>query len=495
MSAAPATLTARPVRAARRAAAPPRRLWWVLCLPLLAGCATYSARVADLRPDLAAGRYDNALKVVEDNRKGKDLLLYHLERGLVLHYADRWQESNDAFQAAEELAADLYTRSISEAAFSLLLNDNTIAYRAEPFEMAMIPYYRALNYALLGERDGALVEARKASLYLRQYAELDLGALGDLARAEDPDRDELLSNNAFLHYFSALVYEWGGEHNDAFIAYRHAADAYAIAARRLAVQPPPWLGEDLERTGARLGFGDELRQLRDAFPELMAGAAEAAAATAAAPPAGEVVLLLELGYVPPKRQQELNVPILKTDQGRDRDRWARDLWGRTRPGWSAGKTEIVYWLRAAVPSLQSARPTVRGAHVSAELAGTHAAAAVVEDVEGRALLGFEAKQPAIYVKTFARALAKYGATRGARKEGKAAGLFANLLGAATETADTRSWLTLPNQIAMARLRLPPGEHDLRVDLLDGEGRTLETRAIAGVHVRAGDRVFLSRRAF
>lgn len=463
------------------------------------GCATYSARVGAVRDELAARDFDAALATVEKNRKGRDLLLYWLEKGLVLHYADRWRESNDAFEQAEQLAADLYTKSVSQGLVSLFTNDTSIDYRADPFELAMVPYYRALNYVYLGERDEAVVEARKASLTLRQWAEQDLGALGQLdpGRQEQKaaDDDQLLRNNAFLHYVSGLIYEWGGELNDAFIAYRNAAEAYGPAARRWQLQTPPWLGEDLARTARRLGFRDELAALNQAFPEIMAGAAAADSAARVGRLRGEVVLLLELGSAPLKMQEELNVPILKSDDRRDRDRWARDLWWRTRPGWSAGKAEIDYWLRVAVPKLASNRPLVTGARVSAGVAGGNAVAVPIEDIEGRAFTTFEAEQGAVLLKTLARGLAKYAATKQADKKGKGAGWLANLLGAAFETADTRSWLTLPNRVAMARLRLPAGVYDLQVELTDADGRTVATETIPGVTARSDDTVFLSRRVF
>jgi len=101
----------------------------------------------------------------------------------------------------------------------------------------------------------------------------------------------------------------------------------------------------------------------------------------------------------------------------------------------------------------------------------------------------------MWLRTIVRGLAKYGAKEQADKAGKVAGLLANLLGAATEQADTRGWLTLPNRIAMARLRLPPGRYDLRVDLLDAAGTTLRTDTIPDVIVRTADLALVSRRVF
>ncbi|MHB8078855.1 MAG: COG3014 family protein [Candidatus Krumholzibacteriia bacterium] len=465
----------------------------------LAGCATYAAHNRSLRTDLETGSYATALETLAHDRDGHSALLTWLERGLFLHYAGRWAESNDAFAQAEQLAADLYTKSVSQRVLSLLTSDEAVDYRAEPFELAMVPYYRALNYIDLGDREGALVEARKASLLLRQYTEEDLGRLGELDPDRDKSADDLLGNAAFLHYFSGLLYEWDGEDNDAFIAYRNAANAWHAEAGRLHEQAPPWLGDDLARTAGRLGFTAELAEARQALPELFLADSTAAAAAAARVAArtgdGDVFVLLELGFAPVKEQREIDLPVLKTDRRDDRVRWARDLRGRRRSDYHYDEAELDYWLRVAVPELVDSPPAVTGARVSAGVAGGHAVAVTVDDIAGRAFAAFHAQEGAMWLRTIARALAKYGTKEQADKAGRVAGLLANLIGAATERADTRSWLTLPDRIAMARLRLPPGRYDLRVDLLDAAGARVRTDTIPQVTVRTGDLAIVSRRAF
>ena len=115
-------------------------------LVLLAGCTPYSGKLINLKPELARGEFEAALVTVEKQSGSKDRLLYFLERGLILHYADRYVESNEAFAAAERTAAELYKTSFSEGAISLLTNDEAISYQGEAFEMAMVPYYKAFNY-------------------------------------------------------------------------------------------------------------------------------------------------------------------------------------------------------------------------------------------------------------------------------------------------------------------------------------------------------------
>ena len=448
---------------------------------VLSGCATYSARLGAVRPQLQSGDSDTALATIEDAKSGKDLLLYYLEKGLVLHYAGRWAESNDVLEAAEDLAADLYTKSISEGVLSLVTSDNTISYRAQPFEMAMIPYYRALNYVSLGLREDALVEARKAGYLLREYA--------------DPTADEeeaaALEDSAFLHWFAGMLYEWDREWNDAFIEYRLAAEAYGRRGG-LALQTPPWLGGDIRRTARLAGLDDLLAELEKNRPGLFDGGG------AGGPDGrhGEVVVMVECGYVAHKIQRDLSVPILENDADADYDDfddWALALSYRTRPGWTAGKADIAYWLRIAMPEMVAGRPGVVGARVSA--GGAHAGTVNAEDLSGRALKTFEGRQGTILLKTLARALAKWAAQQEAKKKGEVAGLLANLFGVATESADTRSWLTLPRSVGVARLTLPAGVHDLRIELVDDRGAVVETEEIPAVEVAAGDWVFLSRRVF
>lgn len=457
-----------------------------LLVMMLAGCATYTARMGGVREHLAKGEFDAALEILSEQSGDKDRLLFYLNEGLILHYADRWDESNAAFQAAENLAADLYTKSISEGVFSLLTSDNTIAYRADPFEMAMIPFYRSLNYIYLQQPQEALVEARKASIYLQQYTDLTREALGEEAELSHP---EVLRHNAFLQYWTALLYEQGGEINNAFIAYRLAAAAYTQAATLLAVEIPPWLGEDLRRTGRQLGFHEELVQLAREYPHLFTDQTPR-------PPGGEIILLLEFGYVPQKQQKELVLPILHSDDYESHTEWSHQLHLRAAPGWRVPEKEkVVYWLRVAKPVLVDDPPPIQHARVSLGEGSDFTWTVPVEDVAGRALLSFAAKETAIDLKTIARALTKYLASKEAREANGTLGTLVNLFGVATETADTRSWLGLPHNIAMARWRVPPGTYDLQVELVGGEGETAFREVIPAVTIATNEWCNLVRRVF
>ena len=454
---------------------------------LAAGCATYTAKLRDLRPQLTVGAYDEALMTIDEGTGGKDVLLAFLERGLILHFAGRFAESNEALAAAERTADELYARSISEGAVSLITNDMSISYRARPYEMAMVPYYRALNYLALGLRDDAMVEARKTSLMLAGYVD---ATIEGIARGETGDL-ERTRNDPFMLYFSGMLYDWDGELNDAFIAYRNAATAYQDLSGLLGIQPPPTLSSDLERVARRLGFEAELAQLRAVCPDVFRGAS----ADAPIAGTGEVVLFLEVGYVPAKDEARLNLPIFKSDDYDDNGAWAWALTDRAGRSYARKRSrDIAYWLTVAVPTMHQARSAVRRSCLAGP-DGSRMRGTVVHNPAAVARITFEAEYPMILFKTVLRGLAKWLASNEAGKKGKGWGLLANVLGAATETADTRGWLTLPDHVQLLRTRLPAGIHDLDVDLFDASGRPLGRVTVPGVEVRAGDWTFVNHRVF
>jgi uncharacterized protein len=72
------------------------------------------------------------------------------------------------------------------------------------------------------------------------------------------------------------------------------------------------------------------------------------------------------------------------------------------------------------------------------------------------------------------------------------GIFATQVAAvATERADTRSWLTLPANIQLARLPLPPGEYTIKVELIDARGQIVATNEYPGVIITAAHKTYMT----
>ena len=280
---------------ARRARAGLRLIGLAAAATLTAGCATYTSSNIEVRTMLEEQNWQKALDRIDAHEGGRDRLLELLQRGQVLHYAGRFDESNIAFQQAEDLAASLYTRSVSQQAASLIVNDLTIDYRGKPFELAMVPFYRAFNYLSLGDPEAAQVEARKASFELADAVE---ATTRELRSPGDREAARRLQDNGLLHWFAGMLFESDGAANDAFVAYRNAVRAYlageAFTGVRSAACPRP----RFRASRSHLRLLDRGRRASPRGAEALSGRAP----TTGSGPGGEVVFILETGWIAPRDQ-------------------------------------------------------------------------------------------------------------------------------------------------------------------------------------------------
>jgi tetratricopeptide (TPR) repeat protein len=219
-------------------------------LLLLASCAMRTDFYHEVEQGLASRNYAvavSALKANEEEFGESNTVLFNLELGLIAHYASQYTESNQMFLAAEKRMEELYTRSISAEAAAMLLNDNLLPYEGEDFEKVFVNLFLALNFAQMDNVEEALVEARKVDLKLKEYSKQYEGK-------------NTYKQDAFIRYVMGVLYEAGGETNDAFISYRKAYEGYKEYADYYKTSCPTFLKADLVRTAGLLGFDDERRR-------------------------------------------------------------------------------------------------------------------------------------------------------------------------------------------------------------------------------------------
>lgn len=447
-------------------------VWLLLWLLVsLSGCSAYYAvGMGSPLKKLSRGDYAGAIDKLEKPNGDTNKLLYRLERGLILHYQREYERSNREFEQAERLVDKHYTRSVSRELASLVTNDAIRPYSGEEFERVLIHYYRALNYWYLGDSEGALVECRKANQRLADYAQAAEYKLS-------------YKNDAFLQYVTGLLYESQGEWNDAYVAYKNAASGYAAYEKAFGMSTPEPLARDLVALAARLGYGDDVDQYVKEYGVARPG--YGAGQTA------QVVVYAEAGFIARKDQFEVSIPITSNAHGPDIWVVSEHSVQRYRHPYSGG--QLAYWLRVALPEYRAVPSRVAAVRVSA--GGSSARASQVQDLDAIATRTLKEKEDAILVRTVARGIFKYAATKAAEKKSDWLGLLVNLFGAGTEAADTRGWLSLPKAIWMGRLDLPPGTTEVVVEFLDAGGRTVETRVFPGVVAAPGETVFLSHRSF
>ena len=383
----------------------------------------------------------------------KNQVLYYLDLGAVQLDGGKYKESDQSLEIAENRMEELFTKSVSKAAGTLILNDNTTEYAGERFERALVNVYRSLAYLFRNDREGALVEIRKLSRLLQEYADV-YGA-----------KTTAYKDDAFAQYLSSLLYADDGKTDDARISLNKSKKVYEFYAASYGTPAP-----------------------RFEFPENDAEAT------------GELVFLHLNGVAPRKISKSFSVAwnqaVIALNSSKDDEKESAQAQNALRAGLTGKAVTVAY------PAYVQDPFQISGSRV--EAAGRKADSQLMEDVSAIAMKDLAERQALIKVRAIARAtvkfiLAKAAADAVAKKYGKnswqalAAKATGGALAAATEIADTRAWATLPSQFRMARLRLPPGTHDVTVSYTGSNGAAIATRTFKGVSIRKGSRTYVHDR--
>lgn len=424
---------------------------------ILTGCATYSSSFKVIEGNLAAQQYDQALQALDKQSPSKtDLALHELNKGMILRMKRDFSASNQALEQAKAEMERLYAASVTENALSFIVNDATVSYGGDDFEQVLVHLYMALNYLELGDKDAARVESLQVDIKLREIGEKIAGSK--------------YTEDAFSLYLSGLIYEDEGEWSDALISYRQAYEAYKKYQQDYSLTVPAMLKYDLLRLSKRQGLSQEFARYKKEF------GLDLSQIPAAQPGQGELIFVLNNGLVPIKREKAIN---------------------------SVDPTSGTI-VRIALPYYESRTNDVVAMRVSA--GAQQATSELMENIDGIARTSLDSRMPAIVARSIARAVVKTAASKKAQQVAKNGNNSNNdssmvgLLGAvavqvaayATERADTRSWLTLPANIQLARLSLPPGSYTVKVELLSSDGIVVNTREYPGVAIGKGHKTYLTQ---
>ena len=428
---------------------------FIILFTSLSACGPTVSHYVRVDQALSQRHFDEADRVVEESHRNygsRSDLLYLMDRGMTLHLAGHYAESNRYFAAAEDKIESLYAVSISQEASSFLLNDYTLSYEGEDFEKVMINVVAALNYALLGQWDDALVEARKV--------DHKLTLLNDRY-----EKKNVYKEDALARYLSGILYEAKGEINDAFISYRNAYEAFQDYNKNYQTPIPSFIGPDLLRTSEALGLIEEEEDYRRTFPGTDWEKEKSLSQK------GEAIFLAYVGLSPVKIDRFVDIPI---------------------PDGQGG----IYPVRLAFPRF--VQQPVRSREVEVRIDDRSIRGEMVEDVGAIAVKNLDDRIGRIAAKEIARATAKAAASLKIRQEAAKSGdpgkqflanLSTDLFSLLSEKADKRSWRTLPDEIFLSRVPLTPGSHNLQVRYLDAEGRVLQEHTFP-LSLKAGEKRFV-----
>ncbi len=158
------------------------------------GCATYRQKNKTLiywRESNLPAAVAQATKMAEKNSDNKDTIIFRLEQGAVLRGDGKYEDSNKAFDQAEE-KIDQYELTakvkVGRETGAILSNQSELPYEGRPYDGIMLDTYKALNYLNLGEPDKARPALIRA--YQRQQ-----DAVAENNRRIQKAQDELASQS------------------------------------------------------------------------------------------------------------------------------------------------------------------------------------------------------------------------------------------------------------------------------------------------------------
>ncbi|MCD4819742.1 MAG: hypothetical protein K8S23_13740 [Candidatus Cloacimonetes bacterium] len=163
--------------------------------------------------------------------KKKDQVVYYLDLGMLYHYGKQFEKSNEMLTKAENAISELYTKSVSRAVTSMLLNDNVLEYSGEDYEDIYLNLFKALNYLELKKFDDAFVEIRRIDEKLKllngKYNKLtDKFNLSKDKKSDFKAGKNKFHNSALARYFSLLLYRAENKWDDVYIDYKKMEEAW-----------------------------------------------------------------------------------------------------------------------------------------------------------------------------------------------------------------------------------------------------------------------------
>jgi hypothetical protein len=422
-----------------------RSAYLVLCLAL-ASCTSLSHYD---RIDEAVSRDDYAAALAEAQASketgysAKDKILYYLDVGMLAHYAGDREEALGMLSDAELAIEEAYTKSVTQAASTYLVNDNTQDYAGEDYEDIYLNVFKTLEYAKSGDYEDAMVEVRRVDNKIKFLGSKYDKAISDAKGSGQAQDGEVqydvdtspvrFTDSALARYLSMIFYRGKGRLDEAGIDRRQIQAAFKNQSFLFAFPPPSSLNDELE------------------LP----------------PGKARLNVVSFTGLSPVKSENTTRVYI-----GRDK------------------------WIKIAVP-VMALRPSVVARTELVFDSGQVVRLEKIEDLSAVALETFRLKASLIYIKTVLRSIAKTATSAaldaGSNKaKSRDEALALSVLSFATqaytevsEQADLRVSRYFPGRADVAGITMDPGVYSFTVRYLDAAGRVLQETRFENYSVKKG----------
>ena len=403
----------------------------IVLLPvLLQACAVQQKKVNSLAERLDYTIPETTLLSLQAIRpSNRDRGQYLLNSGLLKSITGDFEGAIQDLQSAKNILNSLQAISVSENLAAATINETLRSYDGSPSERVLLHVLLTIDYLMQNDLDAARVEVLQADVVMNELARED-GVIGQLSSA---------------HFIAGLVYELGGELDDARISYRKAENLMALRN----MSPPSSLVSSLRSLNWRLGVDEGNNRYREQF---------FLPVKPADPDTAEIVVIYWDGVVTSKR-------------------------GRSTSVWSPELNQIVSLaLPYYPPSDYVEKP------LTLSIADQEHRTETIEDIEALLREDLDDESAAIFAMTLARMVSKHQIVESASKQNNSIGLITNIFAMLSESADTRSWNMLPSSIQISRFSLPPGEYSLPFPLDPGsqQAELAEPKLV----VAAGEKIVL-----
>lgn len=413
------------------------------------GCASHSDHTKEARTALDVGDAKKALELYNERLKvesAKDLpqetsgdnTVLILDRAMILQQLQDYKLSSRDLEVADKQIEVLdFNRGAIDDIGKYMFSDSTGPYKAPFYEKLLINTQNMLNYLQARDLNGARIEARR------------LAVMQSFISSHEGQGESLIGPGS---YFAGFIFEKSGDPQEALRYYDEALQFDSFKS----------LGPVVRRLAAKGSYRTKrIQALLDAAPA--GGSADAAAGDTT----GELLVVVNHGRVPAKVPKRVPIGLALTYASGmispDNATRANELAAQGLVTW-VNYPALGSESKLAIPEL-----IVDGQDQPIELGLA---------VDSEANKAWDEARGALVASAITRLITRLVAGEVARKAsgGGTLGALLSLGTQATMTAtdipDTRSWATLPARIALSRVALAPGKHE--VEVVVGSSRKKQT---------------------
>ena len=443
------------------------------------GGKNYKEIMAPVEKKFYAGKFKEAGRMLLScvNKDGRNQLICMMEAGYLLHAGGEFDLSNKIFLKADKVAS-YKPLSITKQVAAFLTNQSKTNYRGEDFELVLMHYFTGMNFIMKTKYESARVEFKKVN---------------NLMKKMRTQQKKAYKQNIMAKYMTAVSNELLGDTEDDK-AQKTSLYEYAYIELKQIQKLRPNLRMvygDLQRMAKKAGYDEDIgkwaRFGRVNDPE----------------DAGEFVFVYESGKGAVKASRG---KLMKTLGVKVR------LYVNRINYKSAVKIAVLAALaKADNPIPVFRKRSNKAKYIRLRVNERTYRTIMLENIErtalknlkeqystlaGKAVIGIVTK---VAISVAAGLAAKAAAKKAGGKIGMFSGLIGGVVGGATAAAlvssirpDLRCWRTLPANLQLSRIILPPGSHQVTYEYVGYGGQVLGSKTI-NVRIAKGKKYFYQLR--